>query len=221
MSQKKCSLRKKVSKVIGCDYLVHLPEGYAKSKKAWPLILFLHGSGERGKDLEMVKVHGVAKIVESDPKFPFIAVSPQCPADEWWATDVLTGLLDTIEKKYRVDKSRIYLTGLSMGGYGTWELAFAQPKRFAAIAPVCGGGNPHLTWWLKDIPTWVFHGAKDTAVPLEESERMVKALKHHKADVKLTVYPEAGHDSWTETYANPKLYEWFLLHRLKKKTGRK
>jgi len=220
MSQKKCSLRKKITKEVACDYLVHLPEGYAKSKKAWPLILFLHGSGERGTDIEVVKKHGIPKIAQEDPKFPFIAVSPQCPMPRWWSMETLIALLDKVEKTYRVDKSRIYLTGLSMGGYGTWALACEQPHRFAAIAPVCGGGISHLMFLIKDVPAWVFHGGKDNVVLPEESTRLVEALKYFKADVKLTIYPEAGHDSWTKTYENPKLYEWFLSHRLGKKSAK-
>jgi predicted peptidase len=213
MGQKKCSLKQKVTREIGCNYLVHLPEGYAKSKKTWPLILFLHGAGERGNDLEKVKVHGVAKIAEKDPKFPFIVVSPQCPEGVWWSLEVLSLLLDKIEKTYRVDKSRIYLTGLSMGGYGTWALASQYPDRFAAIAPICGGGIPHLTFRIKDVPTWVFHGGKDDVVLADESHRMVEAMKKYGGKPKLTIYPNANHDSWTKTYENPKLYEWFLSHR--------
>ena len=113
-----------------------------------------------------------------------------------------------------MNTGRIYLTGLSMGGYGTWSLAIAYPGRFAAIAPVCGGSEPFFAGRIKDIPAWIFHGAKDSVVPVSKSEEMVNALKKHGSNVKFTVYPEAKHDSWTATYNNPELYEWFLKQTL-------
>jgi len=213
MSQKAALLSTKITKKVRLKYLVFLPKKYAQTKKKWPLILFLHGSGERGDDIEKVKVHGLPKIVEEQPDFPFVVISPQCPEGEWWSADALVALLDSVEKKYRIDKSRIYLTGLSMGGFGTWELAFLQPNRFAAIAPICGGAVAYGLYRIKHVPTWVFHGAKDTAVSPEESTRLVAFGKKIGANVRLTMYPKAGHDSWTETYANPKLYEWFLAQR--------
>jgi predicted peptidase len=194
------------------DYLLFLPKGYEEGGKKWPLILFLHGSGERGKDLAKVKIHGPPKIVESKSDLPFIVVSPQAPRRRW-DPDVLKALLDAVLADYRVDPDRIYLTGLSMGGAGTWTLAAEYPEYFAAIVPICGGGDPQDAKRLKDLPIWVFHGAKDEAVPLSRSEEMVKALKEEGADVKFTVYPDAGHDSWTETYNNPELYEWLLSHK--------
>ena len=149
---------------------------------------------------------------------------PQCPEDERWSDEVILGLLDELISKYRVDTNRIYLTGLSMGGFGTWSLGTRHPERFAAIAPICGGGEvidvllstKTKAEALKSLGVWAFHGAKDPVVALAESERMVAALKRAGAtDVRLTVYPEAGHDSWTATYEDPKLYEWFLSHRRK------
>lgn len=197
------------------NYLLFLPDGYAKSKEKYPLMLFLHGAGESGSDLMKVKVHGPPKIVETKRDFPFIVVSPQCPeVRRGWDANVLNGLVDEIVEKYRVDKDRIYVTGLSMGGFGTWALSAAYPDRFAAIAPICGGGNPADAPKLKDMPTWVFHGAKDMTVPPQRSEDMVNALKAAgNTQVKYTVYPEAGHDSWTETYNNPELYTWLLQHK--------
>jgi predicted peptidase len=215
MRQKACALRKKVTKQIKCNYLLFLPEGYEKTKKKWPLILFLHGSGERGDDVNLVRKHGMPTVVEKDPAFPFIVASPQCPAGQWWSTEVLTTLLNDLEKKYRIDPDRIYLTGLSMGGFGTWQLAFENPHRFAAIAPICGGGIPNLTFLIKHVPAWVFHGGKDDVVPMEESKKMVAALRRQGNKAKLTIYPKAGHDSWTKTYENKKLYAWFLSHRRK------
>jgi predicted peptidase len=124
---------------------------------------FLHGAGEKGSNLEYVKRHGVARIVEEQPDFPFIAVSPQCPQGQYWSVPRLSTLLDEVESSYRVDPDRIYLTGISMGGFGTWRLAAAQPHRFAAIAPICGGGDPTDACNLKDLPVWAFHGARDCA----------------------------------------------------------
>ncbi|MGB9597984.1 MAG: prolyl oligopeptidase family serine peptidase, partial [Candidatus Poribacteria bacterium] len=129
----------------------------------------------------------------------------------------LNALLNDIIRKYSVDKNRIYLTGLSMGGFATWSFAIAHPERFAAIVPICGGGDPEKVSAIKDIPVWVFHGAKDNVVKLEQSERMVNALKQVGGNVKFTVYPDAEHDSWTATYDNPELYEWLLQQSKSKK----
>lgn len=198
-------------------YLLFLPQSYEEKDAStkWPVILFLHGSGERGADLSVVKKHGPPKVVESKADFGFITVSPQCPAGTRWNSAELTQLVDHITKTLRADDSRVYLTGLSMGGGGTWSLAAAQPDRFAAIVPICGRADPTTAEKIKHIPTWVFHGAKDTAVSLEQSEKMVAALKAVGSEPKYTVYPDAGHDSWTVTYDNPELYEW-LLKQVKK-----
>ncbi len=209
-----------IVKKVQLNYLLFLPKDYASDpEKKFPMILFLHGAGERGDDLQLLKLHGIPKIVEKDENFPFIAVSPQCPSESWWTMELeaLEALLKDIIKRYNVDVDRIYLTGLSMGGYGTWSLAIRNPNVFAAIAPICGGGDPKKVCAIKDVPAWVFHGAKDEIVPLKQSENMVKALKECGGNVQFTVYPEAGHDSWTETYNNPELYEWFLKHSRSKK----
>lgn len=212
MNQAKRSLARRVTKTVTCGYLLFLPQGYDADARRWPLILFLHGAGQRGDDLELVKEHGVAKIAEQRPDLPFIVVSPQCPAEGWWSSEVLAALLDEIEKKYRVDPKRIYLTGLSMGGFGTWQLAADQPHRFAAIVPICGRGNPLLTHRIAHLPIWVFHGAKDRVVPLSNSRDMVRSLRKHGAKPRFTIYRDAAHDSWTRTYENPRLYEWLLSH---------
>jgi len=206
-------------------HLVYLPKDYdAKSSKRWPLMLFLHGAGERGSDLKKVTVHGPPKIVKNKPEFPFIIVAPQCPEGERWQNDSLLKLLEHVTAEHKVDAGRVYLTGLSMGGYGTWKLALAYPEKFAAIVPICGGGeyidallaNRTKAAALRNLPVWAFHGAKDNVVPVVESERMVNALKKIGVqDVKLTVYPEADHNSWTETYNNPELYDWLLKQERK------
>ncbi|MEZ6064501.1 MAG: prolyl oligopeptidase family serine peptidase [Planctomycetaceae bacterium] len=190
-------------------YLLYLPPNYEEQEK-WPLLVFLHGSGERGNNLQKVKVHGPPKLVEQGRDFPMIIVSPQCPADKWWDVRELTALIDAVSTEQKVDPDRIYVTGLSMGGYGTWELASAIPDRLAAIVPICGGGTPYRTRRFAKLPVWAFHGAKDSAVPLKATEDMIAALRQNGGDPKLTVYPEANHDSWTETYNNPELYTWLL-----------
>ena len=214
-SQQSKAFKKTISKTLTCKYLLFLPEGYGEEDKRWPLMLFLHGAGERGDDLNKVKVHGPPKIVEKQKDFPFIVVSPQCPKDVWWndKVEVLINLLDEIVARYDVDTERVYLTGLSMGGYGTWALASKYPDRFAAAAPICGGGMRIMAFGLKDVPIWAFHGGKDPVVPVEESKEMVAAVKARGGDAQLTIYPNARHDSWTETYNNPELYDWFLKHR--------
>ena len=209
------TFEKTVTKNLTCNYLLFLPEGYGEQEKDWPMMLFLHGAGERGSDLQKVKIHGPPKIVEEQGDFPFIVVSPQCPEDRWWNDDldVLINLLDEVVAKHDIDNDRVYLTGLSMGGYGTWALASKYPDRFAAIAPICGGGTMIMALGLEDMPVWAFHGAKDQVVPVGESERMVETINARGGNARLTVYPDAGHDSWTESYENQELYDWLLSHR--------
>jgi len=204
------------------NYLLFLPKGYdAKGEKRWPLMLFLHGAGERGTNLWKVTTHGPPKNVATQPDFPFILVSPQCPEHQLWSRDVLLGLLDDIIAAYAVDTNRVYLTGISMGGYGTWDLGMTHPERFAAIVPICGGGELITVIMsirdkgqaLRSLGVWAFHGGKDPIVPLAESQRMVDvAKKLGVQDVKLTVIPDASHDCWTEAYKTPELYDWLLKH---------
>jgi predicted peptidase len=212
------AFEKTITKTLSCQYLLYLPAGYGEKQQHWPMILFLHGAGERGSDLKKVKKHSPPKIVEKQKDFPFIVVSPQCPEEQFWSNEVLINLVDDIVRRYDVDTERVYLTGLSMGGFGTWILASEYPERFAAIAPICGGGEPLSAERLKEMPVWAFHGAKDELVPLKRSEEMVDAVKACGGNAKLTIYPDAGHDSWTATYDNQDLYDWFLKHRKKNQT---
>lgn len=200
-----------ITKEVGAHYLVVTPDGYDPQQK-WPLLIFLHGRGESGDNLDLVKVHGPYKMV-ADQKLPFIIVAPQSPADEWWDTDMLSALVDRVLEELPVDRERVYLTGLSMGGYGTWDLAVKRPEVFAAIAPICGVGKASQAARLKEVPVWAFHGGKDPVVPMSGSADMVRALYELGCDARLTIYPEAGHDSWTETYNNPELYKWLLSKR--------
>ena len=202
---------------VQMKYLVYLPKDYDQ-KDSWPVLLFLHGSGERGDNLDLVKVHGPPKLIAGGKQFPFIVVSPQCPNGQSWEPFKLTALLDEIGEKYKVDQDRIYVTGISMGGFGTWALASHSPNRFAAIVPICGGGDPSRAKRIAHIPAWVFHGGKDPTVPVENSKKMVEALKKNGGDPKFTIYSEAGHDSWTQAYNTPELYEWLLQQ---KRTGKK
>lgn len=191
-------------------YLLYLPPEYhKKSDEKFPLILFLHGAGERGSDLNQVKRHGPPKLAEQKD-LPTIVVSPQCPAGQRWDAVALAGLLDHIEKELRVDPNRIYVTGLSMGGAGTWNLIAHQPNRFAAAAPICGVGDPATAAKIKHVPIWTFHGTADRAVPYAATEKMVAALKDAGSNVKFTTYEGVGHDSWTASYNNPEFWSWLL-----------
>ena len=196
------------------NYLTFLPTSYSAKGARVPLIVFLHGSGERGSDLDKVKAWGPPAIVEKNPDFPFMVVSPQVPDGQWWDTYLLKSMLDDVLKRYNVDPKRVYLTGISMGGYGAWDLAIKHPEYFAAVAPICGGGIARMAGRLKDVPVWAFHGLKDEAVPEAESARMVEALKAQGGNVKYTVLPEAGHvEAWVHAYGEAGLFDWFAQQR--------
>lgn len=195
------------------DFLLYLPKGYEQQQK-WPLVLFLHGAGERGDDLSQVKKHGPPKLIEKGKDFPFIVVSPQCPKGTWWVTEDVVALMKHIMQIHNVDKNRVYITGLSMGGRGTWQVAGAMADEVAAIAPICGPSDVSVVEKIAHLPIWVFHGAKDSVVKISNSEEMVKLLKEKGNEAKFTIYPEANHDSWTETYDNEELYQWLLSHKL-------
>ena len=207
-----------IDKPVSYDYLIYLPENYKPRGEGFPLLLFLHGAGERGDNLDLVKKHGPPKLVAAGQSMPFIIVSPQCATGEIWDAEVLLRLITSIENQYRVDSDRIYVSGLSMGGFGIWSLIARAPERFAAAVPICGGGNfiefvlgsnAHKKA-LRALPIWVFHGGADTVVRVSEAHRMISLLERGAREIKLTVYPGVGHDSWTESYNNPALYEWLL-----------
>jgi hypothetical protein len=194
-------------------YLLYLPDDYGKDTTVvWPLILFLHGSRERGNDLTKVNSNGPPRLISKGKKLPFIVISPQLPFGEFWNPDRLVRMLKNIIKNYKVDEERIYLTGLSMGGFGTWATAQKYPEMFAAIAPVCGGGDPLYAWRIRHTPVWIFHGARDPTIPVSKSVIMADSLKQY-GNARITIYPDAEHDSWSRTYSNENLYKWFLDHK--------
>lgn len=220
----------------GYDTLISLPPTYDRQRAdAWPLLLFLHGAGQRGRDLWAVTKHGVPRLLALDEGLSeterslgaqlrdrCIVVAPQCPQYEVWNETRLLTLLDTVCSRHRIDVRRVYLTGLSLGGFGAWTLAIRHPARFAAAVPICGGGriadvlvaSEQHRDALRSLGVWAFHGAGDRVVPPEESERMVRALEAAGVtDVNLTVYPDLEHDSWTRAYATPELYEWLYRHQ--------
>jgi len=210
-----CVFKYKVDdKDVELKYDLFVPKNYTANKK-FPLMLFLHGAGERGDDLNQVRKWGPPKLVKKRKDFPFIVISPQCPRDDWWTTkaDALAKMVDEVAGKLSVDKKKMYCTGLSMGGYGTWTLCAKHPKLFAAAAPVCGGGTPKSAVALKNLPIWTFHGDADNVVPLSGTQKMIDAIKEAGGkNAKITIYKGVGHNSWSETYANEGLYKWLLSH---------
>jgi predicted peptidase len=225
------------SHITRIRYLLYLPGDYGKDPaKKWPLILFLHGSGEIGETLSLLKGVPLPQWLETKTDFPFIVISPQLPGMAAFTTvqstyniptwtpliDPLNQLLDEIPANYAVDTRRIYLTGLSLGGFGTWEFALRYPQRFAAIVPIAGGYQfqsnmvPGSICKLKDLPIWVFHGAQDTSVSVKQSQVLVDALNACGSDVHFTIYPDAGHSgAWLSAYADPGLWQWLAEQTLK------
>lgn len=200
-------------------YLLYLPKTYSQDdQKQWPLVLFLHGRGESNGPLDLVAKWGPPKFAKRGDELPFILVSPQCPRDGYWNDETrqkgLVELLDHITSKLRVDQKRVCLTGLSMGGYGSWQLAADHPERFSCVVPVCGGGKPETAESLKSLPIWVFHGDKDRAVPFGRSVEMVDAIKEAGGTkIRFTTFEHVGHNCWSSTYAMPELYKWMLQHK--------
>ncbi len=206
-------LRKRLNLQESYNYEPQLPEGYdADPAKRWPLILFLHGSGDIGTEVPSVSFHGLPKFLASGKKLPAVIISPRCP-DEWWSAPVLGRFLDDISAKYRVDPNRIMVTGASMGGFGTWELAEKFPGRFAAIAPVCGGGNPTGAASLSKLPIWTFHGQLDTTVPIFLTQNMVAAIQKAGGTPHFTIYPTTKHDAWKQAYTTDALFTWMFAQK--------
>jgi predicted peptidase len=210
-------------------YVVFVPHNY-KGDKAYPLILFLHGAGETGTDgVKQTKV-GLGPAIK-EKTFPFFAVFPQSQKRTWGANSEdgkrALAILGEVQKKYKIDSKRIYLTGLSMGGFGTWSMAVKYPDRWAAIAPICGGvflkkddkdradKIQKMADKIKDIPCWCFHGGADKVVPAQLSRELIAALKKAGSEPIYTEYDGVGHNSWDRAYGTAKLYDWMLKHKLK------
>ena len=214
-------------------YWLYLPENAAENDKKLPVVVFLHGMGQRGSNLDQVLAHGPPKLIAKGKHFPFIMIAPQCPNDShkgrrnaksfWWhpegPIDKVKSILNfETQRLGNVDPNRIYITGLSMGGFGTYQIVSRYPDYFAAAAPICGHGNrienkEALQKAFAKIPVWAFHGDRDNVVRLAEQQRTIKLLKEGGADIKFTIYPGVGHDSWTRTYNDPALYEWLLAQK--------
>jgi len=205
----KGSFSKEIKVKLELNYILQLPNN---QKDKFPLMVFLHGSGERGTDLELVKNHSpftFQHLITS----PIAILAPQCPENVWWDTEALYQLVVEISKKYNVDKSRIYLTGLSMGGWGTWKLAEEHPEMFAAVAPVCAPIDRMMLFnaeKLKDTPVKIYHGALDDVVSPTQSIDIYQKLKETNKTVELIIFPNDNHNSWDSTYSNPQFYEWLL-----------
>ena len=202
-------------KTRALPYWCYVPQQFQEETEL-PLLLFLHGAGERGTALEPVKKHGPPKLIDEGEDFPFVVISPQCPAGQWWAQREnvlgLEKLLRQVGGGYPIDVTKIYGTGMSMGGYGVWALAAQFPELLAAIIPICGGGDPAKAEAANKTPCWAFHGRLDDVVPPIRSQEMIAAIEKVGGDARLTVYDNVGHDSWTETYVNRDVYDWLLSH---------
>lgn len=196
-------------------YVVYVPRNYDPSKK-WPLIVFLHGAGERGDDGLIQSDVGLGRAIRTNPeRFPCVVVMPQCPSKVWW-----DGALDDVEASYKntiaeysIDPSRVYLTGLSMGGFATWGYGAKHVDRYAALMPICGGGKPEDVAALTKVPIWAFHGAVDDVVKVDESRKMVEAVKAAGGKIKYTEYPTLNHNSWDATYGDAEAIKWLLSQK--------
>lgn len=217
-------------------YRLLKPENYdPAAKTVYPLVVFLHGAGERGDDNESQLVHGLKEFAKAKTRkqHPCFLIAPQCPSDQkWvevdWSADrhttpkepseplgLVVELLDVLQKDYRIDSKRLYVTGLSMGGYGTWDLLARLPNRIAAAMPICGGADEATAPRVAKVPVWAFHGALDTAVQPERTRRMIDALRKAGGLPGHTEYPDVGHDSWSQTYRDPEVLRWLFAQRRK------
>lgn len=199
------------------QYIVTTPTGFAPEERL-PLIVFLHGAGERGSDLDVIRVHGIPKLFTADPDYHglrVITLSPQCPADDVWNTHVhaLHALIEQTIAQYHADPDRVTITGMSMGGFGTWEMACRYPELFAAAAPVCGGGMVWRAGALRHMPIRAFHGDCDSVVLPEYSLEMVRAVNAAGGHAELTLYPGVGHNSWENVYDRGDVIEWLAAQK--------
>lgn len=192
---------------------LHLPAGYGSDARRWPLVVFLHGSGERGENLAAVKVHGPPKHAERGAAYPFVLASPQLADGRRWEPGELHALLAVLLARLAVDADRVTATGLSLGGHGVWDWAAAYPRDLAGIAPVCGYGDPDDVCHAKPVPVRAYHGDADTVVPLAAQQACVEALRACGGSVSFTVYPGVGHNAWDPAYEDPGLVPWLMAQR--------
>ena len=202
-----------VHKRVRLRYLIWMPRAAARPAKGWPLLFFLHGSGERGDDLSRIKAHGPPKYAAAGADQAFVLVAPQVPEGLAWDSDALDALRAHLVARLPVDADRVLMTGLSMGGIGTWNYAVDYPDRLAAIAPVSGTGDSDRAARVARLPIWAFHGARDDTVPMAGEQEMVDAVRAAGGNVRFTVYPDIGHNAWDPAYADPQLSDWLLAQR--------
>lgn len=201
------------------DYLLYLPKDYAKGTKKYPLAIYLHGGSQKGNDLNKLKIYGLPYLVEKGQDFDFIIASPQCPDNKYWSTENwFESLYAELSSKYRIDTDRIYLTGISMGGYGTFITALDFPDKFAAIVPFCGGVNDSdlaRICNLSKIPVWTFHGTADDKIPFSETERIEKSLESCETNknFKFTRLENEGHEIQYLYETKPEIYKWMLKQK--------
>lgn len=213
MAQTDYQFSARLELAVAARYLLYLPDGHAE-RDDWPLIVFLHGSGERGDDVALVREQGLPRLLDEGLSLPAVVLSPQCPAGQLWTRQLpaVRALIERTVENHGVDSRRIVATGLSLGGAGSYELVASYPELFAGVAPICGPWTRlFVTRESARLPTWVFHGDADTAVPIDESLRLVDAIRREGGEPRLTIYPGVGHNSWDPAYEDPELQSW-LVH---------
>ncbi|MBD0258032.1 MAG: prolyl oligopeptidase family serine peptidase [Cytophagales bacterium] len=198
------------------EYLLYVPKDYSQQTHKYPLLIYLHGGSQRGNDLNKLKTYGLPHLVEQGREFPFIIASPQCPEGKYWSTeDWFDALYRELTAAYRIDKRSVYVTGISMGGYGAWQVAVDYPRAFAAVVPLCGGLNDSSqVCRINRVPVWTFHGTADDVIPIRETEKLVSGLQECKGQVMFTRLENEGH-SIQYLYERNDIYAWMLKHKLR------
>jgi predicted peptidase len=201
---------------IKCNYLLYLPPNYENQTDTFPLIIYLHGGSVRGDNLEKLKTYGLPKLIEDGNQYDFIIASPQCPENTYWSKiNWFDTLYRELVSKYRIDKNRIYVTGISAGGFGAWHAAMDNPNRISAIIPLCGGCNDSSEICkINHLPVWTFHGTNDNLIDINETERLVRRLKTCNGNIKFTRLDSTGHNIG-HIYENQEIYDWFLQQNIK------
>lgn len=186
-----------------------------QDQDTFPMVVFLHGGGESGKEIEKVKTHGLPKLISEGRDFPFYVFAPQNPYEKGlWDDRVVDEMVGQLLDTLNIDPDRLYLVGLSRGGYGVWRMAINHPDKYAAMISICPASIPLLyTGRISDLPIWLFHGEQDPVVPVEVSKEVYEKMLPQNAQIKITLYPEAKHDSWTQTFENDEVYKWLLMQK--------